>query len=97
MFFSLFNNLLLPLNLSGCDKANVTVSSGDVFSMAFSVQNLIEYGGREDNYDPNYWLAPGNYPATFILDLGCILSFKEIHVVNTHNGKNMDRATRVFR
>jgi hypothetical protein len=90
--------LIFPsISFLGCDKANVTVSSGDVLSQMYSVRNLLEYGGWEDHVDPNYWLGPGNSPATFILDLGCILSINEIYVINTHNAESRDRATRQFR
>ena len=45
----------------------------------------------------NYWLAPKQSSAEFVLDLGCEKISNMVELVNTHNGNHRNRATKEFK
>ena len=90
---------------SSCGPKDITVMSGEKFDWRFPVENLLshdlkELPGPEVNNGAgktNYWLAKYNSPASFILNLGCILNFYEIRLVNTHNRWAKNVGTKRFK
>ena len=60
---------------------------------AFAVKKLLTNSPVEVHYE-NYWLAPQQSPAEFVLDLGCNKIVNMVELVNTHNGENRDRSSK---
>ena len=76
----------------------MSVVSGASFSRKYAIQNLFTHNKEEPaEIGFGYWLAKDNQRATFILNLGCQLSFDGIELVNTRNGEGGDRSTKRFR
>ena len=90
---------------SSCGPEDISVMSGDIFDWRFPLENLLshdlkELPGSEVNNGAgrtNYWLAKYHSPASFILNLGCILNFDGIRLVNTHNRWAKNKGTKQFK
>ena len=75
------------------------VVSGDKYDAMFPVDSLLTRDAKEAirDYKANYWLAPNKAQGSFILNLGCEQTFRGVRMVNTHNRREKDRATKHFR
>ena len=92
---------------SVCGSEAVKVVSGDKYDNRFVVENVLSHDAKETpdvpcaaNYQKartNYWLGPNNGRASFVLNLGCVKTFKAVKLVNTHNRIAKDRATKQFK
>ena len=91
----------LPATPAVC--APVTVVSGDKYDGRFIVENLLTQEAQElpektdSTTKTNYWVAPNGKAASFVLNLGCPLSFKAVKLVNIHNRSYKDRSTKQFK
>ena len=72
------------------------VVSGDIYDSRFPVDGIFTHNLAEPGH-AGYWLGPEQSTATFVLNLGCQLSFDGIQIVNTHNAIYKDRSTKRFR
>ena len=72
------------------------VHSGDVWDSddTYAVEKLLTWSDPEER--GSYWLAPESRRGDFILNLGQVVTVSNIFIVNTHNGRNRERATRSF-
>ena len=61
----------------------------------FAVTKLLTNGPTEIQNE-NYWLAPQQSTAEFVLDLGCNKIVNMVELVNTHNGEHRDRSSKEF-
>ena len=105
----LFNNILrflLALHILEpifSDCKSVTVVSGDKYDGRFIVENLLTQDASElpekldSTTKTNYWVAPNGKAASFVLNLGCPKSFKDVKLVNIHNRSYKDRSTKQFK
>ena len=83
-----------------CDEKNVSLVSEDRILDLYSAVNILSLAEVEYHHvhgKANYWAPKLGSTGEFVLDLGCIQSFKKIRVVNTHNGKFRDRSAKNFR
>lgn len=62
----------------------------------FSATKLLT-NGRVELHQENYWLAPQQSAAEFVLDLGCNKIVNMVELVNTHNGNHRDRSSKEFK
>jgi len=79
-----------------CAPEDITVVSGDKYSDHFGVHNIFTHNKGEPTH-AGFWLGPEQRMATFIINLGCLLRFSGIQLVNTHNYKHKDRSSKRFR
>ena len=75
---------------------NNCIQLGTCHANSFSVNKLLTNGLVEKQYQ-NYWLAPDNKPAEFVLDLGCNKIVNMMELVNTHNAYHRDRSAKEFK
>ena len=81
----------------------MTVVSGDKYDGRFIVENLLTQDAKElpeavgGPSNTNYWVAPNGAAASFVLNLGCPLTFKAVKLVNIHNRSYKDRSTKQFK
>ena len=80
----------------GCGPETMTVVSGDIWSEQYGVDNIFSHNKAEQD-QTGYWLGPELSTATFVINLGCQLSFVGIQLVNVHNAHHKDRASKTFR
>ena len=63
---------------------------------AFRVEKLLT-NSPEEKYGENYWLAPDQTAAEFVLDLGCNKILNMVELVNTHRSRDGNRGTKEFK
>jgi len=80
----------------GCGPDDRTVVSGDIYDSRFTVDKLYT-DSKKDIMGKTYWLGKNGQKAIFVLNLGCLIRFNGIQLVNTHNQGNRDRSTKRFR
>ena len=93
------------LLVSVCGPKDVTVMHGDKYNERVPVENVLtraekELPDKDDDasvFKQNYWLGPNRSPASFVLNLGCRVTFIGVKIINTHNRWYKDRATKQFK
>ena len=68
----------------------MTVKTGEKYNGNYPVENLLTPGDITHPKKINYWLGPNKKTATFVLDLGCKVTFSGVRLMNTHNRHNKD-------
>ena len=63
---------------------------------AFRVEKLLT-NSPEETYGENYWLAPDQTAAEFVLDLGCNKILNMVELVNTRRSRDGNRGTKEFK
>ena len=82
----------------GCVHGDMSVVSGDIYSKDYPVYYIFtQYKKEPADIGRGYWCGKDGHRSTFILNLGCVLSFDGIQLVNTHNKWDKDRSTKKFR